>query len=480
MELSLETVQNLAPDQASLNAAKKLLSPAKWQIKSVAPEVNSIWGVCQGSGANPYYVMADVVDHGYKCTCPSRKFPCKHVLALMWQFSLDSTQFTPDTPPEWVSEWLGRRRKNTSSSPAEPESSAPKPKKSIALADDTAASSQETLSPEELEKRELAKAKRAESNRLATQKAIASGIQDFQQWVNDQLRTGIDELLKDLPKGCRQIAARMVDAKATGLASRLDEIPGKVMGLPLHEQAQRVLNELGKLVLLTNAWLAEPDDPDAKRTVGVAENRDQILQNADVTRVTGRWIVLGNQSFTRRDGLVSHTTWLICAGSTSQEDPDNAKGKFAQLLDFYPASSGKKNVGFAAGTQLDAEMVYYPSRFPLRALMATWQPVNVADNMPWPERVDCPHTSWRKMLDVLPWGEVIPMLPGSTQILCGSHNENWLQFTAHNTALKQDTSQPIPVFMQGSELSQSFVLWNGYQAQLFAGISSKWGCVQCQ
>ncbi|MEJ2424086.1 MAG: SWIM zinc finger family protein, partial [Candidatus Thiodiazotropha sp.] len=70
MDISLDVVQELAPDQASLTAAKKLLKPAKWPVKGQAPSVNTIWGQCQGSGANPYYTMADVVDHGYKCTCP--------------------------------------------------------------------------------------------------------------------------------------------------------------------------------------------------------------------------------------------------------------------------------------------------------------------------------------------------------------------------------------------------------------------------
>lgn len=102
MELPLQVVQDLAPDQSSLGAAKKLLNTSKWPMLGVASELNSIWGQCQGSGANPYLTMADVVDHGYKCTCPSRKFPCKHVLALMWIFSESQDSFNESTPPDWL------------------------------------------------------------------------------------------------------------------------------------------------------------------------------------------------------------------------------------------------------------------------------------------------------------------------------------------------------------------------------------------
>ncbi|MGB6721585.1 MAG: SWIM zinc finger family protein, partial [Terracidiphilus sp.] len=81
--LSLEKIEAIAPDQASLSAARKLLKPGVWSgLQSDGAEL--AWGECQGSGATPYRVAISETDAGYKCTCPSRKFPCKHCLALMW------------------------------------------------------------------------------------------------------------------------------------------------------------------------------------------------------------------------------------------------------------------------------------------------------------------------------------------------------------------------------------------------------------
>lgn len=34
--------------------------------------------------ARPYRVVVPEADPGYKCICPSRKFRCKHTLALIW------------------------------------------------------------------------------------------------------------------------------------------------------------------------------------------------------------------------------------------------------------------------------------------------------------------------------------------------------------------------------------------------------------
>src|SRR5689334_18025007 len=82
LAFDLKTIEGLAPDQASLSAASRLTKKASW-IRLESRDA-LLWGECQGSGANPYRVAVDAGDHGYKCTCPSRKFPCKHALALMW------------------------------------------------------------------------------------------------------------------------------------------------------------------------------------------------------------------------------------------------------------------------------------------------------------------------------------------------------------------------------------------------------------
>jgi hypothetical protein len=81
MSLSLEKVEALAPDQASLDAARKLLKPGGWPALAMNGS-GLVWGECQGSGSTPYRAVVSETDAGYKCTCPSRKSPCKHSLAL--------------------------------------------------------------------------------------------------------------------------------------------------------------------------------------------------------------------------------------------------------------------------------------------------------------------------------------------------------------------------------------------------------------
>ena len=101
-------VTEVAPDASSLAAARKLAVPGPWRETGCSDVL--VWGQCQGSGKTPYQVSVDLVGPAYRCACPSRKFPCKHSLALMWMRAEGKVPFEVATTPEWVQDWLRRRR----------------------------------------------------------------------------------------------------------------------------------------------------------------------------------------------------------------------------------------------------------------------------------------------------------------------------------------------------------------------------------
>lgn len=62
-----------------------------------------LFGDCKGSGAENYRPSADFADPAkpvYRCTCPSRQFPCKHSLALLYAYAQGSTFSEKDIPAE--------------------------------------------------------------------------------------------------------------------------------------------------------------------------------------------------------------------------------------------------------------------------------------------------------------------------------------------------------------------------------------------
>ena len=76
-----QRVTSLAPDARVAAAGLKLAKTGTWS--DVGYHESLLWGQCKGSGKNPYQVCADLADSAFRCSCPSRKFPCKHAVGLL-------------------------------------------------------------------------------------------------------------------------------------------------------------------------------------------------------------------------------------------------------------------------------------------------------------------------------------------------------------------------------------------------------------
>ncbi len=458
MTLTLDIVEALAPDQASLKAASKQVSAKKWPLRGLNEETGLIWGECQGSGANPYRVMADVGDHGYKCTCPSRKFPCKHALALMWMFAESAGEFEPASVPDWVSDWVGRRRK--SGGGAAPAAKAGAEPKSLAKAvrEEPAAKAD----PKAEARRKAAAEKRAKE----TLQSVASGLDELEQWVLDQLGQGLQSFVTNAQDRCRRIAARLVDAKAQALASRLDELPARLLELPAAERTDAAMAELGKLVLLSRAWKAAPGATNVHGFVVAPPGREDVLTNDATLRVKSRWEVLGEHVSTGRDGLMAQATWLL------NLTPAQGAPPFALLLDYFPAGTGRRSSSFSVGQQFGAVMAYYPGRQPLRALISERQ----SDDTPaiaWPAcEVGEPLAGYWSSMHAEPWLYRTPMLLPAGRLYSAAQQTWWA--TADRT-LALPLAHGVPAVALGVEYQAMAALWDGNRCRLLTGLSNHWG-----
>src|SRR3954452_8153695 len=104
-----EQVLALAPDPSSAKSGKDLSAARKWKTLGVSDAL--AWGEIQGSGKNPYQTCIDLSEPAFKCTCPSRKFPCKHGLGLFLILAQQPAAFPGGAPPAWVADWLATRSK---------------------------------------------------------------------------------------------------------------------------------------------------------------------------------------------------------------------------------------------------------------------------------------------------------------------------------------------------------------------------------
>lgn len=442
--LRQEVIEAAAPDQASLAAAVKLLKPALWSGFGGSADGKLVWGDCQGSGANPYRLAVDLENIGSKCTCPSRKFPCKHALALMLLQSRGQAFPVADVPP-WVVEWMGRRR-GASATPAARETG-------------SAAASAPSLAAV-LEEAEAAPDPKAEARREAqrqkreaeTATAIRAGLTDLEGWISDQLRGGLTSLMANLQPRCRQIAARMVDARMGALAARLDELPARLQELPSAQRFDALVAELGNLVLMSRAWGdGSAPDPGLRRQIATTESRDALLADPTALRVTAPWSVCATREVTRRDGLVAQSTWLANRG----EGPP-----FALLQDYFPVSAGRRSAAFVEGETFGAELVFYPSAHPVRAQIVQRCEVGAASA---PAVPDDPLEAYVAALGREPWMAELPLTLPEGRLAKAEDGALWWQGRARALPV---LAADVPEVAFGLSLSRAVMLWDGHQGRM--------------
>jgi hypothetical protein len=457
MTVDLKAIEALAPDQSSLKAAAGLTKPAKWSGAGISADGQLIWGSCAGSGANPYRVMADLSDLGSKCTCPSRKFPCKHVLALLWMRAEATLGFAQGDVPDWVSEWLGRRRKPSGTAVAV----APAGTKDMQAA--LVAEPEEPHDPKAIARRAAAAEKRAADTELALHDAVEA----LEQWIGDQLRLGLATFIDDATARCRRIAARLVDGKAQVLAGRIDELPSRLLALPVGDRVRGAVVELGKLVMLARAFRADPKNPEIRRSISTAEGREALLDNPEALRVTSLWEVLGEKAETRRDGLISQTSWLLNLGE--------AGPRFAVLRDYFPASAGKRGSVFTVGEQFEGELIFYPATHPERALMLSKASSDAIRPWPAPQAGAIAATLSARMADE-PWLTEAPLLLPPGRVMMDDSGKSWWQSKAGGDVMPIEDVAEGPA--RASDLDCAAAIWSTQGLSLMAA-QTMWGRINC-
>lgn len=460
MPLSSQAIESVAPDQASLGAARKIKRSA-WSTIGIDAAGHIAWGECQGSGSSPYRVSLDIGDLGAKCSCPSRKFPCKHALALMVVLLEHPDASTSGQAPDWVTDWLARRRPGKSGKPSE--EGAATEAKSLASAKATEPIVDEKAAARAAAQRERLKAQREVS--------IRGGLDDLDIWIGDQIGTGLATFAQRAPQQCRLAAQRLVDAKAPGLATRLDSLPSELLAMPEVERAPAAIESLGFLHLLAEAYRRETVLPemlraDVRRLVGWTTERQELLDDASALRITSTWTVLAVHSEIQPDKLRRIETWLMSTDIC-----------FAVLIDYVPVASGQGGSAFWPGEAFEAELVYYPSVAPLRAVIARR---GAEAALAWP----APRASLRNALadyDALaakfPWVSAWPFFICGTRLTAFEGNGLWLI----------DGDEAVPVVtrqfdaalaLAAASISSLAGLWDGRGATILAAetsLGSWWG-----
>ena len=326
MQLTEDQILALAPDEASKKAGRDLAAPAKWVTKGINQQ--ALWGECQGSGSKPYQTQVDLTAIAFKCSCPSRKFPCKHGLGLLLLCARQPGLFPNADMPAWVTDWIGKR------------------------------SEKEEKKTEKAEKPvdEAAQAKRQQSR----EQKVSSGINELLIWIKDIVRNGILTVPEKGGAYWDNMARRMVDAQASGLAAMVKNLGAtnfwnegwqnsfmdKLLQLYLVAESYQYLQGINPLL-----------QQDIRSTIGFTVNQEDLKKQSGLTDT---WLVIGKESRDEQQITVEQN-WLYGLKSN----------QYALVLQFI-ARGQVGQLSLSAGMYLDAELSYFLSAAPYRAVVKNY------------------------------------------------------------------------------------------------------------
>lgn len=318
-----EQVIALSPDESSLKSGKELAKADKWQL--LQKSELAIWGECKGSGAKPYQTQIDLGNVAFKCSCPSRKFPCKHGLGLFLLYARDPSLLKESEAPAWVSEWLKKREERSE-------------KKATAA---------EQVPDEAAQQKRL---KKRESN-------VEEGIAELELWMKDMIRNGLVDVPSKPASYFETMSRRLIDSQAPGL-SRMVQKLGQTNFFE-EKWEQHFLDQLSAIYLVLQGFknittLPTALSEDVRSFVGFTQAQELLKEQKGVL---DNWLVLSVQ-IQQEDEITTERYWLY--GSKTNTP--------ALVLQFVVRGQGKQLL-LSPGIMIEAELVFYPSASPLRALV---------------------------------------------------------------------------------------------------------------
>ena len=385
MTFSADQVLALAPDAEAAKAGLGQANLARWS--GYGRDEEALWGECQGSGQRPYRTQAVLEDGSTKCSCPSRKSPCKHAIGLLLIHA--DGAIPPASAPAWVAEWLaaraarsarsaGRARRDRSEGPADPQA--------------------------------------AERRAASREQKVDAGVADMQRWLSDLVRGGLGAAASQPWDWWDQHARRMIDAQARGLASQVRRMAAIAASAGHRtDWPDRLTDQIGSAHLLCEAWTRRNSLPPAvgqalRVRLGFSVSADDVAHDGE--RISDNWAVLG-QRLGEDPNLRSLQQWLY----------GERTGAVVTYLAFA-AGTQQLPPGLPAGRRTEATVALYPGTRPPRVLI-TARDDHSEELGPIPGEA-----SWNSALgrvaDCLsadPWADVIPLAVQGVTVLSG---ERWL------------------------------------------------------
>lgn len=234
MKLSEQWIISQAPNASAVQNGRKLSQKGSFSNLAKSSDDTLFWADCAGSGKNPYHTSIDFTNDTAptcRCSCPSRQFPCKHAVGLMFEI-LNEKEFKISDIPQDIAE---KRAKQA----------AKKAKKELAK-DETGEKVPKKTNP-------AAKAKKI--------KKQLEGLDKAEQLMTDLLSHGVGTLAGTSAKTYQTLAKDLSSYYLTGVQTAFLRLSNEIEKLNRdtqdYQEIIRILIWLNALIQKSRAFLTE-------------------------------------------------------------------------------------------------------------------------------------------------------------------------------------------------------------------------------
>lgn len=231
----------MAPNTAAAANGKKIAKSGFVRLEKSADDTLFL-GECKGSGKSNYITTVDFIDQSAplcRCSCPSRQFPCKHGLALLYVIMEDRSFGLCEIPED-----IARKRAKLAGKAAGGEKEAA------------------PVSEEQAAKKKAAAAKSAKNAKAKKLRTQLEGLELTKQLLEELIRNGLGAMGGTSLKNYEQLSKQLGDYYLPGPQRLVDGLILEIGayqkdGAEEHyEAAIDLLERLGYLVKKAKAYIS--------------------------------------------------------------------------------------------------------------------------------------------------------------------------------------------------------------------------------
>ncbi len=249
-EISEQFISSLAPNATAVSNGKKISTKGGFVKLSCSADDTFYMGQCKGSGKSDYITSIDFIEETspvFRCSCPSRQFPCKHSLALLFEIAAKKTFEICEIPQDILEK---RKRKETRE--------AKKQEKEEAIKNGTVV------------KQDAASAKKNKAAKTKKIKKQLEGLKLTEDMVQNLLQTGLGTIGGNSIKTYTDLAKQLGDYYLLGPQTYVKQLIAEIEAFKKdgedrhYREAVRILVKLRALVKKSETYLnakLESDDP---------------------------------------------------------------------------------------------------------------------------------------------------------------------------------------------------------------------------